>query len=61
MAEKEWVTAVTSIKPNEILVRGYRLDDLMGRVSFGEAVYLILRGELPGAAVGQLMEAILVA
>jgi citrate synthase len=61
MAEKEWATAVTSIKPNENRVRGYRLDELMGRISFGEAVYLILRGELPGASVGQLMEAMLVA
>ena len=61
MSEKEWATAVTSIKPNEIRVRGYRVDELMGRISFGEAVYLILRGELPGVAVGQLMEAMLVA
>jgi len=61
MSEKSWATAVTSIAPNEIRVRGYRLDELMGRVSFGEAVYLVLRGELPGAAVGRLMEALLVA
>jgi len=61
MADNQWSTAITSIKPNEIRVRGFRLDELMGRISFGEAVYLILRGELPGAAVGGLMEAMLVA
>jgi citrate synthase len=61
MADNQWATAITSIKPNEIRVRGFRLDELMGRISFGEAVYLILRGELPGAAVGALMEAMLVA
>ena len=61
MAEKGWASAVTSIAPNEIRVRGYRLEELMGRVSFGEAVYLVLRGELPGATVGSLMEAMLVA
>jgi citrate synthase len=61
MAENQWASAVTSIAPNEIRVRGYRLEELMGRVSFGEAVYLVLRGELPGAAVGLLMEAMLVA
>lgn len=61
MAENQWSTAITSVKPNEIRVRGYRLDELMGRVSFGEAVYLILRGERPGAAVGRLVEAMLVA
>jgi citrate synthase len=61
MADNQWATAITSIKPNEIRVRGYRLDELMGRISFGGAVYLILRGELPSAAVGPLMEAMLVA
>ena len=61
MADTAWATAITSIRPNEIRVRGYRLDELMGRVSFGEAVYLALRGELPGVAVGRLVEAMLVA
>jgi citrate synthase len=32
----------------------------MGRISFGQAVYLILRGELPSAEVGRLMDAMLV-
>ena len=61
MAENQWASAISSVVPNEIRVRGYRLDELMGCVSFGEAVYLVLRGELPGAAVGRLVEAILVA
>lgn len=61
MADTGWRTAVTSIAPNEIRVRGVRIDDMMGRISFGEAVYLILRGELPGAAVGRIVEAMLVA
>ncbi len=60
MAENVWKTAITSIAPNEIRVRGVRIDEMMGRVSFGEAVYLILRGDLPGQAVGRLVEAILV-
>jgi citrate synthase len=34
---------------------------LMGRVSFGAAVYLILTGELPSDAIGRLMDGILVA
>ena len=36
MAET-WKTAVTSIAPNEIRVRGIRIDEMMGRISFGEA------------------------
>jgi len=56
-----WHTAITRIRPNEILVRGYALDELMGRLSFGECVYLILRGELPSPTIGKLFGAVLVA
>ena len=55
-----WSTAITEIQPNSVRVRGYDIADLMGRVSFGQAVYLILRGELPSDAVGKLMDAIIV-
>ena len=33
---------------------------MMGRLSFGEAIYLLLQGELPSPAIGRLMEALLV-
>jgi succinyl-CoA synthetase alpha subunit len=56
-----WTTGITDIKPNRVAVRGYDIADLMGKVSFGQAVYLILRGELPSPAVGELMDAMLVA
>lgn len=55
-----WHTAITQIKPNRVAVRGYNIADLMGNFSFGAAVYLILRGELPSDKVGKLMDAILV-
>jgi len=55
-----WRTAVTCIEPNKILIRGYAVDELMGRLSFDEAVYLILRGELPSRDIGKLFGAVLV-
>ena len=55
-----WNTAITRVEPNKVAVRGYDIADLMGRVSFGAAVYLILTGELPSMAVARLMDAILV-
>jgi citrate synthase len=58
--EDTWRTALTAIEPNKILVRGYALDEMMGRLSFGEAIYLLLQGELPSPAIGRLMEALLV-
>ncbi|PYI78464.1 MAG: citryl-CoA lyase [Verrucomicrobia bacterium] len=56
-----WNTAVTRIEPNRVAVRGYDIAELMGQISFGAAVYLILTSELPSSAVGRLMDAILVA
>ena len=46
-ADERWSTALTSIAPNAIMVRGYHLDELMGRLSFADAVYLLLMGEVP--------------
>jgi len=57
---ESWPTAITDIQPNRVAVRGYDIAELMGNVSFGAAVYLILRGELPTAEVGRLMDAIVV-
>ena len=57
---ERWSTALTSIEPNRILVRGYRLDDLMGRVPFAEAIYLLLTGEMPTPSIGRLVDAMLV-
>ena len=58
--DERWRTALTCIEPNKILVRGYPLDEVMGRLTFGEAIYLLLMGEVPSPALGRLMEAILV-
>ncbi len=59
-AGERWRTALTSVAPNSILVRGYLLDEMMGRLSFAEAVYLLLMGELPTPAIGRMLNAILV-
>lgn len=55
-----WPTALTSIAPNRILIRGYPIDELMGRVAFGDALYLLLTGEMPTASIARLIDAILV-
>lgn len=60
ITEDKWRTALTSIEPNKIMVRGYPLDEIMGRLTFGEAIYLLLMGEVPSPGMGSLMEAMLV-
>src|SRR5258705_8783893 len=55
-----WQSSLTEIAPNKILVRGYPLDEMMGRLGFAEAVYLLLMGELPTPAIGRMLNAVLV-
>src|SRR2546428_2291111 len=57
---QRWQTALTAIAPNKILIRGYPLDEMMGRLGFAEAVYLLLMGELPTPAIGRMLNAVLV-
>src|ERR1700751_3172385 len=52
-------SALTDIAPNKILIRGYPLDEMMGRLGFAEAVYLLLMGELPTPAIGRMLNAVL--
>jgi citrate synthase len=57
---EHWHSALTAIEPNRILVRGFPLDELMGRLSFADATYLLLMGELPTPAIGRMLDAVLV-
>jgi len=59
-AHERWQSSLTDIAPNKILVRGYPLDEMMGRLGFAEAVYLLLMGELPTPAIGRMLNAVLV-
>lgn len=58
--EKRWFTALSQIEPNKVVLRGYAIDELMGQISFAQAVYLLWKGELPSPAQARLLDAILV-
>jgi len=60
MSDLHWKSAITKVEPNKLAVRGYRLDELMGRVSYAQMVYLLLKSELPPENTGKMIEAILV-
>ncbi len=60
MSDLHWKTAVTEVKPNSICVRGYPVDELMGKITFSQAIYLVLKGEMPSVEVGKLIDAIFV-
>jgi len=43
-----WTTLITKVEPNNVVVRGYRLQEIIDRASLVEAAHLIVQGELPG-------------
>lgn len=60
MSKPFWRTSLSSVEPNKILIRGYRVQDLMDRCSFGDIMYLTFKGELPTRNEGRLIEMIMV-
>ncbi len=55
-----WRTAISYKTKDRIVVRGFDLNELTGKISFAEMAYLVWRGELPPAAHGRMLDAILV-
>jgi len=55
-----WTTEIIDIHPGKIAIRGYPIQELIGRVRFPDMIWLMLRGELPSRAQGDLLEAALV-
>lgn len=58
--ENTWYTAVTDIQPNVIRLRGHKIDDLMGDITFSQGIFLALTGRLPEAHIKPLIDAIFV-
>ncbi|HKP06271.1 MAG TPA: citryl-CoA lyase [Microbacterium sp.] len=60
-ARQWWQTDIIDIHPGEIALRGYPIEELIGNVGFVDAIWLMLRGELPSSAETALFESALVA
>lgn len=59
-AKRWWTTSIVDIHPGEIAMRGYPIEQLIGRVTFPEMIWLMLMGELPTREKARLLEAALV-
>ncbi len=59
--EQWWKTGIIDIKPGAIGIRGYPIEQLIGRLSYAQMVWLMLRGEIPSRKQAGLLEAALVA
>ncbi len=59
--QRWWRTKIIQSGKNKLMMRGYPVEELIGNISYGELVYLLLMGELPSRVKGKLLEATLVA
>ncbi len=60
-SEKPFKTAISQHVDEASYVRGYALTDLIGKVTFTEQIYLLLKSELPSEAQRTVLDAMLVA
>ncbi|WP_456382346.1 citryl-CoA lyase [Persephonella sp.] len=60
MEKKKWRTGISWHFGSEAYVRGYKLADLIGKLSFTEAIFLVLKGELPSEKERKMLDAIFV-
>lgn len=56
-----WRTSIIEMHPGVIRYSGYAIEDLIGRTSFSQMIWLMLRGELPDEGQGRLLDAALMA
>lgn len=59
-AREWWSTEIIDMKPGVIRFRGFPIEQLIGAASFPQMIWLMLRGEMPSAEHGALLEAALV-
>jgi citryl-CoA lyase len=54
-----WTTKVSDVEDADVYVRGFSLGELIGKISFSAATYLLVRGELATPGQCRMMDAFL--
>jgi citrate synthase len=54
-----WKTGISKIKPNEIVTRGHRQEDLIGNVPFSSVFFLLLKSRLPDKKEAKMIDALI--
>jgi len=58
--DKKWKTAIAGILDGEVHIHGYKITDLIDKVSFTDAIWLELKGELPNEKEKAMLDGILI-
>src|SRR3989344_7885821 len=57
----KWRTGISRYKDGKLYVRGLSLEELIGKHTFTEVIFLLLKGGLPNEKEAKMLDAILVA
>jgi len=60
MSDKKWKTSIAGIVDGETIIHGYKVTDLIDKVSFTDAIWLELKGELPTEKERAMLDSILI-
>ena len=56
-----WKTEIIDVEQGSVQLRGYPIEQLIGRLTFIQTIWLLVRGEIPTEAQARLLEAAMVA
>lgn len=54
-----WQTSVSDVENNTVYIRGYDLGDLIGKLTFAESTFLLIRGRLPSKGEAKMIDGVL--
>jgi citrate synthase len=55
-----WSTGIAEARPDDVIIKGYRLSELVGKVTYVDSVFLVLTGGLPSRERREMLDAIFV-
>lgn len=61
MVEKKWKSAITTHVEGIPHIRGYKLTEMLEKLSFTQSIFLVIKGELPTEKEENMLNALLVA
>ena len=57
--KRYWATSISDVQDNTVYIRGYDLGDLIGKLSFPAATFLLIRGRLPTPGESKMIDGVL--
>ncbi|HEC77821.1 MAG TPA: citryl-CoA lyase [candidate division WOR-3 bacterium] len=54
-----WKTSISRVEPDHIITRGYKQEELIGRVPFASVFFLLIKGRMPDQKEAKMIDAII--